>query len=257
MQVERLLLSPGAALFNQGRATGWPGVHAGTEEANLMFRAEPRKLLLALFLMIVVTGCDSGQPSGEPLQSPVPATRAPNDPLVFPTGVAVPTLTAVSLLAANSTPVSVNDDIPTPNLDACALLTEEEAEAATGLALEPAEFIDQSTPGAKCRYEAEGTSVSIKVLAPIDEAHAARAWRGNFNLYSHSQVGSFHQYVQGVGDAAFIYVPRSGASEFMTERFWYIVVKQRTMYVELLWLTDNQDPIAALTEMATKVVSRL
>ncbi|MDQ3927607.1 MAG: hypothetical protein M3328_00520 [Chloroflexota bacterium] len=214
-------------------------------------------LLLVLVLMLTAAGCDSGQPSGEPLQSPVPATRAPDAPRTFPEGEAVPTLTAVSLLAAESTAIGVNDDIPTPKLDACALLTEEEAEAATGLELKRAELVDQSTPGGRCRYEAEGTSVSIKVFAPVDEAHAARVWMGKYALYSHPQIGSFHQYVPGVGDAAFIYVPRSSAAEFMAQRFWYMAVKQGSSYVEVLWLTDNQDPVAALTEIATKVVSRL
>jgi hypothetical protein len=60
-----------------------------------------------------------------------------------------------------------------------------------------------------------------------------------------------------VGDAAFIYVPRSNASEFMTQRFWYVVAKRGTLYIELLWLTDKEDPTAALIEMTTKVVSRL
>ena len=210
---------------------------------------------LVCFLMLAA-GCDSGQPTG-PLRSPLPATRAPDDALVFPTGVAVPTLTTVAELAVNSTPVTVNDDLATPDLDACTLLTEEEAEAATGLKLQRADFVDKSTPGAKCRYETEGTSVSIKVLAAVDEAMAARVWQGYYNLYLHPQMASVFQYAPGVGDAAYIYVPRSSASEFMTQRFWYVVAKRGTMYIELLWLTDKEDPSAALIEMANKVASRL
>jgi hypothetical protein len=216
-----------------------------------------RLAAILVCLLLAITGCDQGQPSGEALQSPVPATVGADGARVFPTGLAVPTLTAVSVLAANSTPVSVNDDVPTPDLDACTLLTEAEAEAATGLQLQPADYVDKSTPGAKCRYEAEGTSVSLKVLAPIDEAHAARIWQGKYNLYLHPQLASFSQYVPGVADAAFIYIPRSSAGAFMTERFWYIVAKRGTMYFELLWLTSSEDPTAALVQMASKIASRL
>ncbi|MEA2574810.1 MAG: hypothetical protein QOH93_2108 [Chloroflexia bacterium] len=217
------------------------------------------KLLLALLLLLVASGCDSGQPSGDALQSESagPATRAPEDQRVFPTGEAVPTLTAISLLAANSTPMSVNDDVPSANLDACTLLTEKEAEAATGLTLKLADHIDQSTPGAKCRYEAEDTSVSIKVFAALDEAQAARVWGRKYNQFLHPQIATYSQYVAGVGDAAFLYIPRSDSSGFMTQRFWYMIVKHGTTYFELLWLTDNPDPTAAMTEMASKIVSRL
>jgi hypothetical protein len=215
------------------------------------------KLGVALVCFLVLAaGCDSDQPTG-PLQSPVPATRAANDARVFPTGVAVPTLTTIAEIALNSTPVTVNDDLATPDLDACTLLTEQEAEVATGLKLQRADFVDTSTPGAKCRYETEGTSVSLKVLASVDEAMSARVWQGRYNLYLHPQLSSVFQYAPGVGDAAFIYVPRSSASEFMTQRFWYVVAKRGTMYIELLWLTDKEDPTAALIEMTSKVVSRL
>jgi hypothetical protein len=210
-----------------------------------------------VFLLLVTTGCDQGQPAGDALRSPVPATVPADATRVFPAGFAVPTLTAISGLAANSTPVGVNDDVPTPDLDACALLTETEAEAATGLELKPADYIDQSTPGAKCRYEAEGTSVSLKVLAPTDEAQAARVWKDKYNTYLHPQLSSLSEYVPGVGDAAFIYIPRSTAGEFMAERFWYIIAKRGTTYFELLWLTANDDATAALVEMASKIVSRL
>lgn len=222
---------------------------------NLAKPARPAAVLTCLLLLTV--GCDSGQPSGDALQSPVPATVAASDARVFPTGEAMPTLTAISALAANSTPVGVNDDIPTPDLDACALLTEAEAEAATGLQLQRAEHVDKTTPGAKCRYETEGESVSLKVFAPVDEAQAARVWKGTYSLYSYPQLGSISQYVLGVGDAAVIYVPRSTAGEFMTQRFWYLAAKSGTTYFELLWLTDSEDPTAALTEMASKIVSRL
>ncbi|HVF99034.1 MAG TPA: hypothetical protein VND68_04285, partial [Chloroflexia bacterium] len=86
---------------------------------------------------------------------------------------------------------------------------------------------------------------------------AARVWKGKYTLYQHPQLGSISQYVPGVGDAAVIYVPRSTAGEFMTQRFWYIVAKHGTTYFELLWLTNSEDPTAGLAQMATKVVSRL
>jgi hypothetical protein len=223
-----------------------------------MHRAKSTRLIgLLACLLLLVAGCDSGQPGGDALQSPVPPTVAADGARVFPTGVAVPTLTAVSVLAANSTPVGVNDDIPTPDLDACTLLTEAEAEEATGLQLQRADFVDKTTPGAKCRYETEGESVSLKVFAPADEAQAARVWKGKYTLYPYPQLGSLSQYVPGVGDAAVIYVPRSTAGEFMTQRFWYIAAKHGTTYFELLWLTNSEDPTAALAQMARNIVSRL
>jgi hypothetical protein len=228
------------------------------QEVNRMCAEANRKLLFALpILLLLIAGCDSGQPSGEALQSPVPATRAPTEPRVFPTGVAVPTLTAISALAARSTPVNVNDEIPSADFDACTLLTEEEAEAATGLELTRADITDQVTPGARCRYEAEGTSISLKVFEALDEAQAARFWRGQYDLYLHAQVGSYSQYVPGIGDAAFIYIPRGSGEEFMSQRFWYLVAKRGTMYFELLWMTESTDPTTGLSEMARKIVTRL
>jgi hypothetical protein len=220
--------------------------------------ARPGRLTaLISCLLLLAAGCDSGQPSGDALRSPVPATFAPSDARAVATGDAVPTLTAVSALAANSTPASVNDDIPTPDLDACTLLTEAEAEAATGLQLQRADYVDKTTPGAKCRYETEGESVSLKVFAPLDEAHAARVWQGKYSLYSYAQLATYSQYMPGVGDAAFVYVPRSSAGEFMSQRFWYLVAKSGSTYFELLWLTGSEDPTAALAQMASKIVSRL
>ena len=208
-------------------------------------------------LLFVIVGCDSGQPSGEALRTPVPPTLAADEARVVPTGDAMPTLTAITALASKSTPATINEDIPTPDIDACALLTEAEAEAATGLQLTRAEFVDKNTPGAKCRYEAEGESVSLKVFAPVDEPQAARIWKDKYIAYSYPQIASLSEYAPGVGDAAIIYVPRSSAGEFMTQRFWYIVVKSGTTYFELLWLTETEDPSAALAQMASKIVSRL
>lgn len=214
------------------------------------------RLLALLCVLLITSGCDNGTPGGGPLQSPQPDSSAVGSPV--PDIAPEPTLTAISILAAQSTPVTVNDEIASPtDLDVCTLLTRDEAESLTGLTLKTAEIVQQSSPGAKCRYEAEGTSVSIMVLAPLDEAHAARHWRNQHNLYQHEQLSEFYRYVPGVGDAAVIYVPDSASSAFMSQRFWYVAVKKSSMYFEMLWLTDKEDPMPALVEMARKVASRL
>lgn len=226
-----------------------------------------KAILLGLVVpaVLLTVGCEAGTPSGGPLQSPVAvaptSTPALERTSASPTVVAAPTLTAVSLLAAASTPSGDHWELPQElapaDVDACALLTEAEAEAATGLELKRADSLDSSTPGTKCRYEAEGTAVSLKVFAPIDETQAARVWAGRYRLYQDSQMSSFLQYEPGVGDAAFTYVAKGSADASTTLRFWYVIVVRGSTYFELLWLTDSDDPTAALVQMAGKIASRL
>ena len=227
-----------------------------------------KAVLLGLYLpavLLLAAGCDPGTPSGGPLQSPVAAvltpTPVPAQMGASPTVAAAPTLTAVSLLSAASTPSGDHWELPqelaSADVEPCTLLTGAEAEAATGLRLKRADNIDQSTPGAKCRYEAEGTAVSLKVFAPIDETQAARVWEGRYRLYQDSHMSTFFRYAPGAGDAAFIYTAKGSADEFTTSRFWYIIAKKGSTYFELLWLTDKDDPTAALVQMASKIASRL
>lgn len=208
-------------------------------------------------------------PISSPVQTPPQPTQivAESTELLGPTltpetpADAAPTLTAVSYIAASTTPtgdhVESPYEVPSAVIDACTLLTEEEAEAATGLQLNKVIDLAATTPGAKCRYDAEGTSVALKVFAPIDEAQAARVWKGRYFLYSNEKMSTFFEFRPGIGDAAFVYEQASSAGDLVTDKFWYIIVKEGETYLELLWLTNETDPSGPLAEMASKIVSRL
>lgn len=201
-------------------------------------------LLSSLFLL---AGCDSGTPSGGPLQG---------TPTV---DVDVPaTIGAVGMLASTPQPteLAILHSVPTPEADACVLLKNDEVASVMGKAVQS--YRDTSTSsavsnwGARCLFSSDAEYLTLSMIRGKNEAEAAHY----FSPYLDSQSPAYSSYVPHTGDAAAIWSLGSATGEGGAPR-WTIFVLRKQTFFTLAWLTQKPAPQEGLKKLANLVVTRI
>jgi hypothetical protein len=156
------------------------------------YRTTIQALTLGLGMAIILAGCNGNpSPAGKTVQ-PAPQTQAPTQKLQ-PTNTSLPNETQAPTETQGAAPTATKST--GSGINACALVTKEEAEAAVGSPVgDPVE--DDYPPQYGCKYSTSSLDqVSIDLIVYDDAQQANDAFQMEIDINSYEEVS-------GIGDRA-------------------------------------------------------
>jgi len=159
-------------------------------------------------------------------------------------------LLAAYLLPSQSPTTSGADNY----VDACSLITQQEAESLAGTPMEQYAWKPVKPNWFACSYYAEDESINIL----LTDFHSEAAMRSYLQDLS-ANVSSFHvnsRFDAGnnTGDETYTRSRKSGNEKL---NFWDVIVRYQSRYIIVTWMTTKPDPTASLQALAAKVTERL
>lgn len=158
--------------------------------------------------------------------------------------------------AEETATLSPRTPVPTAPADACKLLTKEEVVAAIGKPMEPA----TNSRSGMCSYQGDAEFLSVVAYSGMTEDDARKLFNSKYVNPGIVTGDSMHFYVtereiDNLGDEALI-ASNPGQSEGV-RRVIYVREGNQLFYIQWFTSVTDKDVTQVLTELATKVLSRL
>lgn len=139
-------------------------------------------------------------------------------------------------------------------VDACKLITQEEANSLTGKSMEQYPWKPVRANTYACSYFSEGESINILLADFRSKEEVEEYIKTSVSDSASFQVNKSAEQIESLGDETYTRSRKPGNENI---KFWDVIMRQQNRYMIVTWMTGKPDPTAQLQVLASKVIERL